>query len=168
MNGHNSEINKMINIGVDGVRVITAAKNTVKIWNIVNKTLEKQLDGHKGGTYGMEIMTDGRLITSGGDGQLKVWDIIGEGGENINFNKNWVNNNKIITNNMSMNINNKNNINNQKKKNFKNINEKEFITMADIKENFVDITYNKLFVKVNIKMLEKLLMQKKMMFYIMI
>ena len=85
LNGHNSEINKMINIGVDGVRVITAAKNTVKIWNIVNKTLEKQLDGHKGGTYGMEIMTDGRLITSGGDGQLKVWDIIGEGGENINL-----------------------------------------------------------------------------------
>ena len=83
--GHNTEINKMINVGVDGVRVITAAKNTVKIWNIPNKTLEKKLDGHKGGTYGMEIMTDGRLITSGGDGELKVWNIIGEKGDNINL-----------------------------------------------------------------------------------
>ena len=44
--GHNTEINKMINVGVDGVRVITAAKNTVKIWNVINKTLEKKLDGH--------------------------------------------------------------------------------------------------------------------------
>ena len=85
LNGHNTDINKMINVGVDGVRVITAAKNTVKIWNIPNKTLEKKLDGHKGGTYGMEIMTDGRLITSGGDGELKIWDIIGEKGENINL-----------------------------------------------------------------------------------
>ena len=33
----------------------------------------------------MEIMTDGRLITSGGDGQLKVWNIVGENGDNINL-----------------------------------------------------------------------------------
>ena len=85
LSGHNTDINKMINVGVDGVRVITAAKNTVKIWNIPNKTLEKKLDGHKGGTYGMEIMTDGRLITSGGDGELKVWNIIGEKGDTINL-----------------------------------------------------------------------------------
>ena len=94
LKGHNSEINKMINVGMDGVRVITAAKNTVKIWNIPNKTLEKQLDGHKGGTFGMEIMTDGRLITSGGDGELKVWNIIGEKGENINLKTGEVNGQK--------------------------------------------------------------------------
>lgn len=85
LTGHNTDINNMINIGVDGVRVITAAKNTVKIWNVVNKTLEKQLDGHKGGTYGMDIMTDGRLVTSGGDGELKIWSIISEEGDNINL-----------------------------------------------------------------------------------
>ena len=85
LTGHKTEINNMINVGFDGVRVITAGKGSVKIWNIPKKTLEKQLEAHAGGTFGMEIMTDGRLITSGGDGELKIWDIIGEKGENINL-----------------------------------------------------------------------------------
>jgi WD40 repeat protein len=84
LKGHNTEINNMMNIGVDGERVITCGKN-VKIWNIPKRTLEKELEGHKGGTFGLEIMTTGKLVTSGGDGELKVWDIIGEGGNVINL-----------------------------------------------------------------------------------
>ena len=84
LKGHNTEINNMMNIGVDGERVITCGKN-VKIWNIPKRTLEKELEGHKGGTFGLEIMTNGKLVTSGGDGELKVWDIIGEGGNVINL-----------------------------------------------------------------------------------
>ena len=83
--GHNTEINKMINVGVDGERVISAAKKTVKIWNIPKRTLETQLEAHKGGTYGMEILSSGSLVTSGGDGLLKVWDILGENGNTINL-----------------------------------------------------------------------------------
>ena len=83
--GHKTEINNMINVGLDGQRVITAAKGHVKIWNIPKKTLEKKLDAHSGGTYGMEIMTDGRLVTSGGDGELKIWNILAENGSMINL-----------------------------------------------------------------------------------
>ena len=85
LKGHNTEVNKMINVGVDGERVISAGKGAIKIWNMFNKTLESQLDAHKGGNYGLEIMMDGRLVTSGGDGQLRVWDILGEGGNKINL-----------------------------------------------------------------------------------
>ena len=85
LSGHNTDVNNMINVGVDGVRVITAGKGSVKIWNIPNKTLEKKLEAHSGGTFGLEIMTDGRLVTSGGDGQLKVWNILGENGNAINL-----------------------------------------------------------------------------------
>jgi hypothetical protein len=85
LKGHNTEVNKMINVGVDGERVISAGKGAIKIWNMFNKTLETQLDAHKGGNYGLEIMMDGRLVTSGGDGQLRVWDILGEGGNKINL-----------------------------------------------------------------------------------
>ena len=84
LKGHNTEINNMMNIGVDGERVITCGKN-IKIWNIPKKTLEKELEGHKGGTFGLEIMTTGKLVTSGGDGELKVWDVIGENGNVINL-----------------------------------------------------------------------------------
>ena len=63
---------------------ITCGKN-IKIWNINKKTFERELEGHKGGTYGLEIMTTGKLVTSGGDGELKVWDIYGEKGEVINL-----------------------------------------------------------------------------------
>ncbi len=85
LTGHNTEINNMINVGVDGERVISAGKGSVKIWNIPKKTLETKLEAHLRGTYGMEIMTDGRLITSGGDGQLKVWNITAENGSAINL-----------------------------------------------------------------------------------
>ena len=84
LKGHNTEINNMMNIGVDGERVITCGNN-IKIWNIPKKTLEKELEGHKGGTFGLEIMTTGKLVTSGGDGELKVWDVIGENGNVINL-----------------------------------------------------------------------------------
>ena len=85
LTGHNTEINNMINIGLDGERVISAGKGSVKIWNIPRKTLERKLDAHVGGTYGMEIMTDGSLVTSGGDGQLKVWNIVEDNGNMINL-----------------------------------------------------------------------------------
>ena len=83
--GHNTDINVMINIGVDGERIISGAKGTVKIWNIKSKILERQLEAHKKGTYGMEIMSDGRLVTSGGDGELKVWNIMGDDGQFVNL-----------------------------------------------------------------------------------
>ena len=84
LKGHNTDINNMMNIGLDGERVISCGKN-IKIWNINKKILERELEGHKGGTYGLEIMTTGKLVTSGGDGELKVWDIYGEKGDFINL-----------------------------------------------------------------------------------
>lgn len=76
--GHDSEINIMINVGVDGKRVVSGGMKDVRIWNLQTKVMEAKLDGHKKGTYGMEILTDGKLITSGGDGQLKLWDVLGD------------------------------------------------------------------------------------------
>ena len=83
--GHNSEVNVMINVGVNGERIISGALGTVKIWNIKKKNLETQLEAHKKGTYGMEIMADGRLVTSGGDGELKICDILGDQGQFVNL-----------------------------------------------------------------------------------
>ena len=83
--GHHTDVNIMINVGVDGERIVSGATGTVKIWNIKKKTLENQLEAHKKGTYGMEIMTDGRLVTSGGDGELKVWNILGDKGQFVNL-----------------------------------------------------------------------------------
>jgi WD40 repeat protein len=83
--GHKTDINNMINVGVNGERVITAGKGSVKIWNIPRKCMETKLEAHPGGTYGMEILTDGRLVTSGGDGQLKIWNILTEKGDMINL-----------------------------------------------------------------------------------
>ena len=83
--GHNTEVNIMINVGVDGERIVSGATGTVKIWNVKKKTLETQLEAHKKGTYGMEIMTDGRLVTSGGDGELKIWNILGDQGQFVNL-----------------------------------------------------------------------------------
>ena len=71
LNGHHNNIHKMVNVGNDGVRVISAAKNRIKIWNLVNKSLEKQIDGHKKETFGLEIISDGRLITGAGMAKLK-------------------------------------------------------------------------------------------------
>ena len=85
LTGHKTDINNMINIGVDGERIISAAKDSVRIWNITNKTMEKKLEAHSGGTYGLEILTDGRLVTSGGDGQLKIWNITEQSGKMYNL-----------------------------------------------------------------------------------
>ena len=83
--GHKSDITNMINVGINGERVITSGKDGVKIWNIPNKILETKLQANSGGTYGMEILTDGRLVTSGGDGQLKIWNILADNGMMINL-----------------------------------------------------------------------------------
>ena len=85
LSGHHNNIHKMVNIGNDGIRIITAAKHTIKIWNLINKSLEKQIEGHKGETFGLDILSDGRLITGGGDGEIKIWNVVGEKGEKINL-----------------------------------------------------------------------------------
>lgn len=85
LNGHQNNIHKMVNVGKDGVRVISAAKHTIKIWNLINKSLEKKFDGHKGETFDLQILGDGRLITAGGDGEIKIWNALGEKGEKINL-----------------------------------------------------------------------------------
>eukprot|EP01080_Neovahlkampfia_damariscottae_P012751 gene12751-7027_t len=48
--------------------------NTIEIWNLNNKKLEKKLVGHKDVLDFLEIQ-DGILLSAGGDKMIRIWDV---------------------------------------------------------------------------------------------
>ena len=57
--------------------LVVKTSGTVKLWDIVAGKSLKSINAHEGGATGVAFDHEGRLITSGKDRKVKLWDAAG-------------------------------------------------------------------------------------------
>jgi len=55
---------------------VSLYSGSIKIWNITKKECEKKLKEHNGTIHKICLLRDGRLLSSTGNGQLSIWNIV--------------------------------------------------------------------------------------------
>ncbi len=79
LNGHTGAVHA-VSWRIDSNVLASASEDTtVRLWEMENGGQIKNWNAHGGGTFAVEYTRDGRLVTSGRDKVVKIWD--GNGGQ---------------------------------------------------------------------------------------
>lgn len=74
LNGHTGAVNS-VSWRIDGNVLASASEDgTIRLWEMENGAQVKSWAGHGGGTFSVEFCRDGRLVSSGRDRVVKLWD----------------------------------------------------------------------------------------------
>ena len=73
--GHTNRIWSMIFLSDQVTLASASADKTIGIWNLRNNTMIKQLLGHKLAVYSLAQLSDERLASGSGDGEIIIWNL---------------------------------------------------------------------------------------------
>lgn len=71
--GHKEGVTDAAFRGDSNILASASQDGTIKLWNMADGTLAKTINAHPGGVLGVTFTHDGRLVSCGRDGQVKVW-----------------------------------------------------------------------------------------------
>ncbi|HEY7115101.1 MAG TPA: c-type cytochrome domain-containing protein [Tepidisphaeraceae bacterium] len=71
--GHKEAVTAACFRGDSNILASASQDGTIKLWNMTDGSLAKTINAHPGGVLGIAFAHDGRLVSCGRDGQVKVW-----------------------------------------------------------------------------------------------
>jgi WD40 repeat protein len=71
--GHKEGVTDAAFRGDSNILASASADGTIKLWNMTDGTLAKTINAHPGGVLAVTFTHDGRMVSCGRDGQVKLW-----------------------------------------------------------------------------------------------
>jgi WD40 repeat protein len=71
--GHKEGVTDACFRGDSNILASASTDGTIKLWNMTDGTLAKTINAHPGGVLAVSFTHDGRMVSCGRDGQVKLW-----------------------------------------------------------------------------------------------
>ena len=89
LRGHNGGVTALT-FRPDSQLLVSAGKDgTARAWEMENGRQVRQWQAHTSACLSIECSTDGRLVTSGADGQIRIWDANGKNLRDLPHQDDW-------------------------------------------------------------------------------
>ena len=84
--GHTGAVRSLFELSLPDDSVALASggdDTTIMLWNLDTRTADRVLEGHGDIISGLDVLPDGRLVSTSGDGTGRVWDLTVDPGRSV-------------------------------------------------------------------------------------